>query len=137
MSRAEARFTHLAVAASGITGLVYGWLRYFVEPVDEFALVNHPAEPWWKALHILLVPLLLMAFGLVFRDHIWAKWRSGARPRRRTGLVLATLFAPMVFSGYLLQISGDPAWRQIWLVLHLVSSLVWLPFYAIHQFTRV
>ena len=67
MSRAEARFTHLAVAASGITGLVYGWLRYFVEPLDEFALVNHPAEPWWKGMHILLVPLLLMAFGLVFR----------------------------------------------------------------------
>jgi hypothetical protein len=42
----------------------------------------------------------------------------------------------MVLSGYLLQISGDPAWRQIWLVSHLVSSLIWLPFYAIHQLTR-
>ena len=137
MSRAEARFTHLAVAAAGITGLVYAWLRYFVEPTDEFALVNHPAEPWLKSLHILLVPLLLVAFGLVFRDHIWFKLRSGLLPRRRTGLVLAAMFAPMVLSGYLLQVSGDPGLRQFWLVAHLISSFVWLPFYGIHQLTRV
>jgi len=136
MSRGEARFTHVAVALSGLTGLVYGWLRYFVQPEDEFALVNHPAEPWLKSLHILLVPLLLVAFGLVFRDHIWTKIRSGAQARRRTGWVLFALFTPMVISGYLLQVSADPDLRQFWLVLHLVSSLIWLPFYGIHQLIR-
>ncbi|MBS1152453.1 MAG: hypothetical protein H6Q89_4151, partial [Myxococcaceae bacterium] len=41
-------------------------------------------------------------------------------------------FAPMVASGYLLQVSVEPLWRTIFLWTHLATSALWVLGYVIH-----
>ncbi len=136
MSRTAAWSTHLAALAAGVSGLVYGWMRYFAEPADEFALVNHPLEPTFKNLHILLVPLLVFTCGVLWRNHVWRRIRAGLTSRRRTGLGLALLLAPMIVSGYALQVSTSPNLRLGWMWIHGISGSLWVLVYLVHQLSR-
>ena len=115
---------------------MYAWMRYFAEPADEFAIVNHPWQPWMQAAHIVLAPLLVLALGMIWRLHVWAKLRANRKGRRLTGWVLALLAFPMVVSGYLLQVASDEAWRNAWIWLHALSSVVWTVAYLFHQKAR-
>jgi hypothetical protein len=124
---------HSASALVGATGLVYGWMLYFGEPVDEFALVNHPQQPTLHNLHILFAPLLVFACGLLWRSHIWARIRAGFQSKRRSGIALAVLLVPMVSSGYLLQVSDEPATERLWVWTHGLSSCAWILIYIWHQ----
>lgn len=133
MTRAEAWLQHTANVLVGGTGVVYGWMLYFAEPADEFALVNHSAQPAVHALHVLTAPLLVFAGGLIWQRHVWARVRSGYPGRRPTGLVLAATLLPMIASGYLLQTAVDEGWRSVWLWVHLVTSGLWLLAYGVHQ----
>lgn len=136
MTRGEAWFSHLSTVLVGGTGLVYGWMRYVAEPEDPFAVANHPAQPTLQHLHVLFAPLLVFACALVWRDHVWKRVHSGFRARRRTGLLLFALFAPMIASGYLLQTAGGERARLFWLWVHDVASCGWLLGYAVHQLSR-
>ena len=135
MTRAEAWFLQATNGLVAGTGLVYGWMLYLSEPVDEFAVVNHPWQPDVQALHVVLAPALVFACALVWRAHVWARVRSGYPTRRRSGLTLFGLFVPMVASGYLLQVSADEAWRRVWIVLHVATSVIWIGAWIVHQFT--
>ena len=132
MTRGEARWNHLANLLVGGTGLVYGWMRYFAEPVDEFALVNHPLEPDVHRWHVVLAPLLVFTVGVIWSQHVWKRVRSGFRARRTTGLMLAALFVPMVASGYFLQTAESETWLQANVVAHAGTSTLWVLVYAFH-----
>ena len=136
MSRPTAWLNHLAAAAVGGTGLVWAWMRYFVAPADEFALVNHPWEPQVASLHILSAPALIFAAGLIWQNHAWAKIRAGLRTRRKTGLLLASSIFPMIASGYLLQTAVHETAREIWLWTHLATSGLWGFSYLTHHTLR-
>lgn len=127
---------HLSVFAAGLTGVVYGVMRYVLEPIDEFALVNHPAEPSWKAAHIVLAPLLLFACGLVWHGHVWLKIAARMPERRVTGLALFFLLLPMAASGYLLQVSEEESWRQLWTWTHAITGSAWVLAYIAHRLGR-
>ncbi|HLU38916.1 MAG TPA: hypothetical protein VK081_05995 [Planctomycetota bacterium] len=133
MTRPTAWFVHVAVLLVAGTGLAYGWMRYFVESDDEFAVVNHPWQPAMQHLHVLFAPLLVFACGMIWLDHVWKRVRSGFPVRRRSGLLLAALVFVMIASGYLLQVSTDDAWRTAWIWVHVASSLGWTGGYAVHQ----
>lgn len=133
MTRGEAWLSHVATVLVGGTGLVYGWMRYLAEPQDPFAVVNHPLQPQLQHLHVLAAPLLVFGAGLVWREHVWRRVRSGFPTRRRTGLLLFAMLLPMVASGYLLQVAEDPAWARAWIIVHVASSCLWIAGYAVHQ----
>jgi len=133
MTRGEAWCQHLANALVGGTGLVYAWMRYLAEPADEFAVVNHPWQPDVQHLHVLFAPLLVFATGLIWSAHVWARVRSGFKPRRKLGLGLVALLLPMIASGYLLQVSVEEGTRAFYGWTHLVTSLAWLLVYIAHQ----
>jgi hypothetical protein len=135
LSRWEVRLLHAANLLVGATGLLYGWLRYFAEPVDELSAV-HPWQPAVQHLHLLAAPLLVFALGLFWRAHALAGLRLGTSERRRTGSGLLVAAAPMVASGYLLQTAVEPSWRRAWIVLHVAASLLWLALSALHQLRR-
>ena len=127
---------HLSVLAAGLTGVVYGVMRYLLEPADEFALVNHPAEASWKAAHIVLAPLLLFACGLVWRGHVWPRVAARMPERRITGLALFLLLLPMTASGYLLQVSEADSWRELWIWTHAGTGTLWVLAYIAHRLGR-
>lgn len=135
MSRSTAWAIHLCTLVLGVGGLAWAWIRYgMTAPEDEFALYNHPSEPWLRDGHVLVAPLILFLWGLVWRSHVWARIVVGVQQRRRTGLLLAGLVLPLALSGYALQVAVDEAWREAWLVLHLGTGAVFTLGYAIHQF---
>ena len=136
MTRAEAWLQHLSNLLVGGSGLVYGWMVYFAEPADEFALVNHPWQPFTQHLHVWTAPLLVFACGMIWRRHAWARVRSGFAERRKTGVALTFSLFPMVLSGYFLQTAVSDTWRSIWLWLHLTTSVLWVAAYGVHQLSR-
>lgn len=136
MSRIEAWFLHLSTALVGVTGLVYAWMLYLVEPADPFSVAHHPLQPLTQHAHVVMAPFLIFAVGLIWRRHVWSSWRGGNPDRRRSGLALASTFGPMALSGYLLQVAVDPTWKKICVVLHVATSLLWLAGYLGHQALR-
>jgi hypothetical protein len=132
VSRAQLILLHLANLAVAGTGLVYAWMRYLVEPTDEWAVVNHPWQPHLQHLHVLAAPLLVFALGLIWSAHVIAKLKNGSK-NRVVGIGLTTLFLPMASSGYLLQVAVDPGWRTTWIWVHVVSSMAWFVAFLIHQ----
>ncbi len=133
MNRTEAWLVHSSCALVSATGVAWALVRYGMQPTDDFAVYNHPSEPWLKSVHLWSAPLLVFAIGLIFQAHVLARLKSGFRARRRTGIVLAWSLAPMVFSGYLLQTTSSPGARSLFLGLHLASSAAWLVAYVLHQ----
>jgi hypothetical protein len=133
VSRLEAWLMHTATLLVGGTGLIYAWMRYLVHPVDPFAVVNHPLQPFVQHLHVLVAPLLVFAAGMVWHRHAWSHWRQGVEHRRRSGGSLLFTLVPMVVSGYLIQTAVDSGWRRIWVIVHLAASGLWLAGYLAHQ----
>lgn len=134
MTRFEAWLVHLANLLVGGTGLVYAWCRYVAVPADEFALV-HPWQAAAQHAHVLAAPLLVFALGFIWRAHVWAGFRLGSPGRRRSGVTLLALAAPMIASGYLLQVAVEPPWRRGWIAVHVATSALWLAGTLAHQLT--
>ncbi|MCA8977742.1 MAG: hypothetical protein KDC98_23660 [Planctomycetes bacterium] len=132
-TRALAWSTTAAVAA---TGGVYAVMAYCMTPDDPMDIVNHPWQPAVLHWHVLAAPLWLFALGVLWQSHVWPKLRSAARARRRTGITLLASSLPMAMSGYLLQTSVDPWWRQLWVVLHVATSICWLVVLTWHVLRR-
>ena len=113
--------------------MIYGIYRYGVSPEDPYAVVNHPWQPHFQHLHVLLAPLLVFAVGYSWRRHIGPRLGRRGLAGYKSGLGLAVAMVPMVASGYLIQTAVEPAWRKIWIGVHLVASGLWLLGYGIHQ----
>lgn len=113
-------------ALTGVTGLVYWWLKNRMEPLDEFAVINHPLQPWMLKAHILVAPVMVFAFGAIAGEHVWRHYRQGVRAGRRSGLVSAWLIAPMMLSGYLIQTATHTGWLSALAWAHLATGVVYL-----------
>lgn len=136
MTRVQIWLLHISNLLVGGTGAAYAVMLYLLTPGDEFAVVNHPWQPHAQHLHVLFAPLLVFAVGFIWQSHALARKRKGVPARRKSGLDLLYTFFPMVFSGYLLQISVADAWRQAWVVVHVTVSVLWLLGYLVHQFSK-
>ncbi len=137
MNRGEAWFHHLANLLVAGTGVVWAWMLWFVEPSDEFAIVNHPWEPFFHHAHLWFAPSLILAVGVSWKGHVWRRWRKRKVASRRSGTALLLLFAPMVISGYLIQTAEQEGLRRTWVAIHVTSSLLWVIGYLIHQGNRL
>jgi len=124
---------HASTILVGGTGLVYAWMRYFTAPADEFAIVGHPWQPHVQHLHLWTAPLLVFGVGVIWRDHAWRYYRRQRANRRRTGVSMLLTAAPMIVSGYLIQTAVGDLWRQVWIVVHLAASALFLVGYAAHH----
>ena len=136
MSRVSVILVHLSIAAVAITGIVFAWMKYFVETDDPFAVANHPWQPGMLAAHVVLAPLAVFALGWLWSAHIQPKLRSGTKARKRSGVVGLILIAPMVFSGVLLQASACESLRFAMEVAHWISSGFFVVAYVIHQLLK-
>jgi hypothetical protein len=136
VTRNEARTQHVANLLAGGTGLAFLWLKYFARSADPYSSAGHPWESVAQSAHVLLSPLLLFSVGLIWASHVWRKISRHRNRRRRSGVMIATLFAPMAISAYLIQISVDDGWRKAWVAVHLVASTLWILGYLVHLMTK-
>jgi hypothetical protein len=123
---------HLGAFLTGLSGLVYGWMRYFGKVQGEFGIEPHPLQGLVQHLHVLAAPLLLFALGMMVRGHFYTKLKIGTREGRRTGMGLGFLIFPMVTAGYLVQVATAPTWRLMFAWVHGVTSLLFLSSYVGH-----
>jgi uncharacterized membrane protein YidH (DUF202 family) len=136
MTRLQVIYLQLCVVLTAATGIVFAWMKYGMKTTDPFSVVNHPMQPFMLAAHVVVAPLLVFAFGWIFNDHIWAKFRSPGAPQRGTGIWSMAAIVPMILSGYLLQVSTAEATRQAMAAAHWVSSGLFVLAYGVHVITK-
>jgi hypothetical protein len=112
-----------------------GLLRWFGQRVGEFGPEAHPWLGSAQHLHVLVAPVLVFCLGVMVRGHLWTKLRQGSEGRR-TGLGAALLIAPMVFSGYAIQVVTLPAWHTGLAWIHGISAGAFLLAYFGHLALR-
>lgn len=132
MRRGAAVPNHLACAVVGLSGVLYGVMKYFMTGPDP----DSRAGPAWQQpmlkVHVLTAPLLVFALGLVFSGHALARLKGGEDAGRTSGAGLLALAAPLVLTGPLIQVlTGDAARRWAgW--SHAALGSVYVLAYAAH-----
>ena len=137
MTRNERWAFNALVALVTITGVIYFVMKYMMSTGDPFAVINHPWEPAMLSAHIVLSPLLILSFGVIFRSHIQKRLYGYGKANRRTGWTSLVGFAVMGLSGYLLQVVANPVLLRALVFIHVVSSLVFVVGYSIHFFAGI
>ncbi len=138
MKRFDARLQHTSNILTIGTGLAYAWAKYFAPAANAYSSVS-AWEPSTHVAHVLVVPLLVYACGYIWRNHVIPMWHKlGSRPKSQaaSGLGLILVLLPMIATGYLIQVTVEENWRKAWVVVHLVTSSVWIISYGIHFLMR-
>lgn len=133
MTRFERWSVWSTSVATAVTGFVYLWMKYLMTPVDPWAVINHPLQPWVLKAHILVAPLLVFSVGMVALKHIWRHLRSARRTARRTGLSTAIVLAPMVVSGYLVQAVTAERVLRVIAIVHIATGSLYALGLLAHQ----
>lgn len=117
---------------TAVTGIVYLWMKYFMEAADPWAVINHPLQPWLLKAHILVAPLLVFAVGSIAVRHVWRHIRTGVAFGRRSGLTTALSLAPMIITGYLIQAVTHESWLLAIAIAHIGTGLLYSLGVAVH-----
>jgi hypothetical protein len=133
MSRFESLLLQASTWLSTLTGVLFLGMKYFMKNDDPFSILGHPWQPHMLAAHLLVGPVLVFALGLIARDHVVGRFLNGHRQGgRRTGASTILAAAPMIRSGYVLQVATSEPLRQAVMVLHLASGLLFFVLFLAH-----
>lgn len=103
------------------SGVVWAYLHHFARRMSEFGEQPHPAEPWSLRLHGAAVMAILVILGTLLPTHVRFAWH--ARRNRPNGIMLISVFAFLILTGYGLYYFGDERLRSWTSWLHLVVGL--------------
>jgi hypothetical protein len=116
-----------------ITGIGLFGVKYLMTPVEPWAVINHPVQPWLLKTHILVAPFMVFAVGSITLRHVWQHYRSGQPQGRTSGIATALVVVPMIVTGYLIQVVTSVGWLQAMVVVHLVTGTVYALALSLHQ----
>ena len=133
MSRFERWSVWLTSLVTAATGIVLLWMKYFMEPGDQWSVINHPWEPVVLKLHILGAPLLVFALGLITLRHVWEHIRQRESRGRRSGFTVALTATAMVVTGYLIQVVTQEGWLRVVALGHIGVGLVYVAWLSVHR----
>jgi hypothetical protein len=136
MSRTQVISLHLSIALTALTGIVFAWMKYVMKSDDPFAVANHPLQPHMLSAHVLLAPVLVFVLGWTYANHMAPRLLLGETRRRFSGLTSMILMAPMIASGYLLQIATNDSIRKVMAAAHWFTSAVFVVGYVMHLVSR-
>lgn len=125
-----------STAAVTLTGVVYGWMKYLLTPVEPWAVINHPLQPFMLKLHILVAPFAVFALGMIALRHVWAHFRRGVPARRRSGLLGMSSAIPMILTGYLIQSVTHVGWLAAFVWAHVITGTAYAVALLIHSAIR-
>lgn len=120
-----------------LSGVTYLVTKYGLEKEDPFSVINHPLEPVALKIHILLGPLLIFLFGVLFQSHMRGRFKPNFQSARGGGLLTAILFVLTASSGYLLQILDQWVFREIFFYLHVIGGLSFGLTFGFHSYQLV
>lgn len=122
----------ITAAATTLTGLGYLWPKYFIEPSDPWAVINHPWQPVALKAHIIVAPLFVFVLGAVVLKHAVTLLAAGGAGRRPSGVVLLGFLVPMMLSGYLIQVLTNETAVKVTALIHIGTSLAFTAGLALH-----
>ena len=134
----------IAIFLVFLSGAAYGLFKYFGEalssrlpaffpPIDDaFSAIHHPLQPWALDLHVLAAPILVFAFGWIYKDHVLGKAAAPGVPAKRSGLSTGLLFFLMLVSGYWLSTITSEALHKPVVVAHVGAGLLFVGAYGVH-----
>lgn len=133
MSRLERLLLHGSIALSAWSGIVYVVMRDLIRRSDPYSVLGHPWQPHVLAVHVIVGPFVVFALGLIARDHILDRVRNG-RPAggKRSGVTTVLLAAPMILSGYGVQVVTSPSGRPLLGWTHLATGLAFSLLFGVH-----
>ena len=133
MTPLERFMLSLSTAIVGLSGLVHAVMKYLMTPVDPYAVVNHPLQPWVLDTHVLAAPLMIFAVGLIAQDHILAQLRMRQNGTGRlSGLLALWCLLPMLSTGYLIQVTTNESLRFGFVIIHMSTGGLYLILFAAH-----
>lgn len=133
MSALERALLNASTWLVALTGGVYFYMKYLMTGDDAFSVLHHPWQPHALSLHVLLAPVMIFALGLVTREHIIGNLLETRQRRgRASGIVVLTLAAPLIVSGYLMQVITDPSARRLLSGIHLVGGALYALLFVGH-----
>lgn len=136
MKRWEVVLLQVSALVVAISGIAYGVMKYALTGTDPDSPLGHPWQPGTVKAHVLAAPFLVFALGVVARGHALFKWRSGETTGKRSGLVLLGFVAPLVLSGYAVQVLTGELARKGTGWGHTAVGAVFVLAYLIHLFKR-
>jgi hypothetical protein len=133
VNRFERILLHLSALGAAATGGIFFWMKHVLRSDDPFSVVHHPWQPSVLALHVLIVPVLVFALGLIAREHMIGRLlEEQPHPSRRSGIAAMLLTVPMIGSGYLLQVLTGPGARKVVSIAHAGTGIVFALLYLLH-----
>jgi len=133
MTRFESALLQVSTLLSAMSGVIFLAMKYLMKSEDPFSVLGHPWQPHMLATHVIVGPAVVFALGLIAREHILGGFLSGARRRgRRSGASTILLAAPMILSGYFLQIVTGETSRQILVIAHVATGLMFVGLFFWH-----
>jgi uncharacterized membrane protein YidH (DUF202 family) len=136
MSRVQVILLHISLGLTALTGIVFAVMKYGMKSDDPFSVANHPMQPTMLAIHVVIAPVAVFALGWAFGNHMWPAFRNRAEKKRPSGVWSMLSVAPMVLSGYLLQVSTAEELRKAMVVAHWVTSAFFVVAFTIHVVLR-
>lgn len=133
MNRFERWAVWATSAVTALTGFGYFWTKYLLRTDDPWAVVNHPLEPWFLRVHVVAAPLMVFAIGTISVRHVWKHFRNRIRSGRRSGIATALLAAPMVLTGYLIQVITGEALLRAMAISHIAFGVLYVLALLGHQ----
>jgi hypothetical protein len=118
---------------TGVSGLVYAWMKYLMQGPDPYAVIHHPLQPAVLKIHILVAPVLVFSAGAIFFKHAIRHWRLGRREGRLSGIATTLVLAPMIVSGYAIQTLTSTSWLFALAMIHLAVGAVYLVVLVAHR----
>lgn len=132
MTKTQYKFVHLTSYLTIVHGCIYYVFIEFMKIETEYGLRPHSFQSTFQALHILLSPLLLFSFGILWKDHVLKFFKKRTRKLVSGSLLTISLFS-IGLSGYLIQIIYTPDPKKIAIWGHLAFSFIYILAYVVHH----
>ena len=129
------KFTHIAAYLTLIHGILYFIVKYYMQVESPYGLRAHWSQGIIQGVHILLSPLFIFAFGLLWKDHILVKLKKSKR-KRTIGIGLVAICIIMIVSGLGIQTFYQEGIKEFQTWAHLASSALFALFYVIHHIRK-
>jgi len=132
MTKNQYRFVHFTSYLTIFHGILYWLVKEFFQVETDYGLRPHSSQTYIQAAHILLSPLLVISFGLLWQNHI-ILYFSKKTKKLKTGITLTLSLVILILSGYLIQVIYNDLGKVVVTWVHLILSLLYLLSYLIHH----
>ncbi len=133
MKRSEKNTALFIFTFTGLSGLSIWALKKWGTSPGAFGPIQHPLLDEVHLIHNIFNILFLFMFGWLGSTHIRNKLKAGLKDRRRSGLLLISLFLVISLSGQTLLYFSDRNLLDIGRQIHLLIGLSGLALFYFHS----